>query len=223
MLEKIATGDGFKVTLGVLGNLDLDMVNRTVILLDTGRPILQSTTEQELRSLKNMFSNGNTVFWVTGGRNATPEYGANVGMSRVLRKEIPSIRLHTFDIDMSRKTLDEASDEIWRVFSIERSTGSWESMFDRIERDGVVHIDRVVPDHDLNTEYSRSDDATEMTKFKSHKSLVLDIENVGQLDTLYFKEDFQVDGPLLPEFVEVKVEATGVSWKVFCSDRPISL
>lgn len=195
-----------------------------MILLDTGRPLLEDPEEKELKTLQAVLKNGNCVLWITGGRLSQPVYGANIGLARVVRTELTSLILHTLDIDISSgKDPEEVAKLVWGYFvpmqHKEKRATAISSSFDRLESDGIIYFDRVVPDDVLNSQFSGKDEQFTEIMFQSRPSLKINISQVGQLDTLYFEDDGQTMKPLLPGYVEIKVHTAGVNWKV-CSEVP---
>lgn len=226
MREKFS--EAYEVKLGVLKDYlscRLPPNSSIVFLQEVDHSLLSSIDETELAALQNIVRNAEYLLCVTHCRVKNPEHAMIPGFARVLRMEYPSLKLHTLDIASpnsngnitANAAAEEAAVLISRVFfaTITEKIGGGHDFERAVKDDGVIYIERMVPDEALNSSFSDKDfHEVESIPFQSKKALKIAIEKVGQLDTVYFTEDSRVNQGLKPGFVEVKIEATGVNIRV---------
>ena len=132
--------------------------------------------------------------------------------------EQPSLNFFTLDIDGSSQphvTAEHVVDILMQA--IDGSVCD----FEYVERQGVIHVSRFMPDEALNETFRQKQKAqpVEMTLQEARPSQ-LSIQNVGQLDTICFQQDLD-QKPLDPDSVEIEVRSFGLNAKVRPPSRQI--
>lgn len=136
--------------------------NTAVISLsELDQPIFKNITEQAFHALKNMFSSGKTLLWVTSGRLQDEPYSnMTVGFGRCAANETPDLRLQQLDIAEPESTDSKAIAEILiRFWHFTNETtgerGLWsvepEIVIDRDQRHLLA---RLRPISELNDRYN---------------------------------------------------------------------
>ena len=208
------------VSLAALENIDLS--NSICIFLDElDSPILATLSSEDFDAVQKLCS-AQGLLWVVQDANletATPNANLIFGMIRTFRNENAGILPILLDLDgRDRLSADATSDLICRVFKAswgaEASGREVEREF--MERHGQMFIPRVIEDNDASrwaVRQGRKGDSELQPFNQVDRPLSLTIESPGLLDTLYFEDDKSATTSLLDDFVEIKVEATGVNFR----------
>lgn len=148
------------------GIMDVDFSlidpNSTVISLsELDQPIFKDITEPAFHALKNMFSSGKTLLWVTSGRLEDEPYSnMTVGFGRCAANETPDLKLQQLDIADLECTSPETIAEILIRFRLSTTEtngeiGLWsvepEIVIDRAQRQLLA---RQRPISELNDRYN---------------------------------------------------------------------
>jgi acyl transferase domain-containing protein/NADPH:quinone reductase-like Zn-dependent oxidoreductase len=209
---------GFQVTVSSIQDGLLHPVANVVILDGLeGNSILANATEHEFLSVQKILSGANNIVWASCSSLlrglVKPESAMALGLLRSLRSERASLNAVTIDLDTIDGTLTE--DDIARFIcdiateQITKASPSIETEY-CVSADGLVFISRVLPNERLNDIYAPSQEQPESIQFEP------DLRLVGKMRS--GKVMFEVDntGPtptcdLQPEYVEVRVMATGLN------------
>ncbi|KAJ2982270.1 hypothetical protein NQ176_g1494 [Zarea fungicola] len=125
---------------------------RFLVLDELDTELLPDLSSVNWDSLKQLLASEKRVLWVTRGSQmsiTSPNRAMIHGLGRTVRAEDPSVQLTTLDVS---------------GHSVEATVGSVESILERmgqpeaynhvesefIERDGLIHINRIQPDDELN-------------------------------------------------------------------------
>ncbi|KAM3497810.1 hypothetical protein MY10362_008850 [Beauveria mimosiformis] len=180
--------------------------------------LLPDLSSVDWESLKQLLSSEKRVLWVTRGSQmsiTSPNKAMIHGLGRTVRAEDPSVQLTTLDVSGR---------------SVEATVGSVESILERmgqpetyhhvesefIEHDGLIHINRVQPDEELNAVAGESINRSEPVDESLHDSrnmIRLQCERVGTTDSLIYSEVAPHELPLDDNKVEVEVYAAGLNYK----------
>ncbi|KAM7220166.1 hypothetical protein V8F06_004494 [Rhypophila decipiens] len=194
---------------------------RNVIILDgpDGSSILANATENQFRRIQKVLTGASNVVWVSWGsllRGGTkPESAMALGLLRSLRSERASLNAVSIDFDMDGTLCDEhiarfvcdiATEQIAKTDSLSIETEYC------VSAAGKVFISRLVPNNSLNDMYAPGQGQSELESIAFDSDLRL----VGQ--TQSGKVVFEIDKTssthgtaLQPEYVEVRVVATGLN------------
>ena len=200
----------------------MDLSHSICIFLDElDSPILANLTSEDFDSVQRLCS-AQGLLWVLQDGNlatATPNASLVPGMIRTIRNENAGILPVILDLD-ARDPLspDATSDLICKVFKaswgFEVSARDMEREY--MERHGQLFVPRVVEDPNASRWVVRQDGKgeIELQKFDQiDRPLSLTMESPGLLDTLYFEDDKTVTRSLEDDYVEIKIQATGVNFR----------
>jgi acyl transferase domain-containing protein len=183
-------------------------------LLESEHPLLSVTTADQMRRIKFITDNASEIVWVTAGdliKGKFPDHALASGLSRALMLEQPSLSFFTFDVDNIHQHTERTADSLISV--LKQSPESLDYEF--VQRYGVVHVSRFVPDDELNNHFSQKQGAEEKPETLGNaKPAQIAINMPGQFDSIYFK---QIDLPecLQPYDIQVDVKAVGLNAKDF--------
>ena len=215
--RKISETIGQPVTRLTLSEVVQDSIipGSTVFsLIECSNPVLSTLTDDEMRRVKIITNNASNVVWVTGGNlleSPKPDFALVFGLARALVLEQPSLRFFTFDVDDINSHLQQTTEHLIAVLRQKSSATDLEF----IQRQGLIHVSRFVPDDALNESF-RQTQGTEVVKMslQEAKPVKLSIERVGRFDSIYF-EQLDLERSLEPTAVRVQVTAVGINAKDF--------
>jgi NADPH:quinone reductase-like Zn-dependent oxidoreductase/malonyl CoA-acyl carrier protein transacylase len=183
-------------------------------LLESKSAILPTISDEEMSLIKTLTHNASTLVWVTSGNllnGQKPDHSLVFGLSRAVMMEQPSLRFFAYDVDNIDINRVRTARNVVSVFK--RSPTALPD-FEYIERDGIVHVSRFVPDDLLNEAFRQNQGAetVELPLIEAQPAQI-SIKSPGQFDTLFFK---QIN---LPELgtgqVQIGVKAVGLNAKDF--------
>ncbi|KAL9123287.1 MAG: hypothetical protein Q9187_000159 [Circinaria calcarea] len=182
-------------------------------LIECQQPILVTATDDEMHRIKLITDNASTIVWVTGGNfleGANPNFALISGIARALVLEQPSLQFFTFDIDDVYSQVQQTAEHLISVLS-QRDVLDMEF----VQRRGVVHVSRFVPDHALNDSFRQKQGTETVTiPLQEAKPARLSIERTRQFDTIFFKQ-MEPQKHLDATAVQVQVMSVGLNAKDF--------
>ncbi|RAK98996.1 type I polyketide synthase [Aspergillus ibericus CBS 121593] len=185
----------------------------TVIsLLEVSNPLLATISDDEMDAIKAITDNASILVWVTNGdmmSGTRPDFALVSGLSRALMLEQPSLQFLTYDID--DPTTDPSRSAHNLVQTLLELDGPLAD-FEYVEKGGVVHISRFLPDDDLNREFRQRQGSEKIElSLQQARPVQLALDQPGQFDNIYFK---QIELPALaPHEVQIQVKAVGLNAK----------
>lgn len=151
-------------TFDSITDVEFSLINpdSTVISLsELDHPIFKDITEQAFHALKNMFSSGKTLLWVTSGRLQDEPYSnMTVGFGRCAANETPDLRLQQLDIaDPDSTDADTIAETLIRFWLSTNETSSERGLWSVepeivIDRDQRQLLARLRPISELNDRYN---------------------------------------------------------------------
>ncbi|RJE19312.1 polyketide synthase [Aspergillus sclerotialis] len=184
--------------------------------------ILVGCKESDFISIKDTLQNANTIVWVTQGATDTcsrPDSSLAIGLLRVCRRENPTTRAITVDLDAdSNRSVDEVAMCLLRF--IERLHLSGDDR-EWIERGGQWFLPRLVTD-DLVSSVISNDNIASLSQALQVKSLReatrprplrLAVGYSKTLQDMHFIEDTSFNVPLAEDEIELEVKATGINFR----------
>ncbi|RYP33985.1 hypothetical protein DL767_004506 [Monosporascus sp. MG133] len=184
-----------------------------VSFLELEEPLLATSTDSEMRAVKEITDNASALVWVTGGGLLTgsePTKGLASRLSRAVMVEQPALKFVTFDVDDIHSEVEHTSRNIISAL-LRSSIGAEDREF--VQKDGVVHISRYAPDDGLNELFRQKQGLqTRQMALEEADNVQLAIGVDGQLDSLFFKQ-IPASQALGPDDVEVEVRAVGLNAK----------
>lgn len=194
----------------------------TVLVLDElYTPVLTQITPDQWDSLKTLLTSGTNLLWVTQGSQhevTNPDTALAHGLFRVVRREDPSIKVTTLDVESSTNsttTGQAIADVLEKLTTTKRAAGLVETEF--AERGGIVYVHRVVPDGPVNGFRRDEREGTEPVLRELHgveAAVALRAERLGTFQGLTWSETGVSEVPVEADRVEVEVFAAGVNFKV---------
>nr|A0A6F9DXA0.1 RecName: Full=Partially reducing polyketide synthase men1; Short=R-PKS men1 [Menisporopsis theobromae]CAB3277415.1 Men1 [Menisporopsis theobromae] len=181
-----------------------------ISLLEFDTPLLDRLTEEDFGLVKQLITQAASLQWVT----AIPEPHAStvMGLARVARFEVPSLRFQTVTLDPSSVlALDRAAT---LIIQAQKKSTSQDKEFKEV--DSVLHVPRVDIDAPLNEQVTRlllEEDVEPMPLGSGDAARKLCIRNPGMLNTLCFEIDSLPSTVLAEDEVEMQVKASGLSPK----------
>ena len=196
----------------------LKEIKIVVVLDELFASIIDRLDEQQWAVLKHLIQQ-RCYLWVTTGAHLSvtdPTKATIAGLLRTIRAE-EQLRLTTLDVE--RPTGDTTAAAISacleRLCGPESDSGNpTDSEF--VERGGVVHVSRLLPDTNLTALQSDELSArtTEIAELHASKALIqLRSERLGNLDALHFGEVAPEMVPLPDGLLEVEIYAAGLNYK----------
>ncbi|KAF3925322.1 hypothetical protein ABW20_dc0108590 [Dactylellina cionopaga] len=190
-----------------------------ISLLELQTTILGTTSESELNLIKLLTNQATCLMWVTNGNlmsGERPEYSLAFGLSRAVMMEQPSLRFFAYDVDDLNGNLQRSARNIVSLF---KRIAPDLADFEYIERNGVPHVSRFIPDEGLNSAFRQTQEASTVKvplgniQAIQGASAQLSIKAPGQFDSIFFT---QISLPELePHEVQVSVKAVGLNAKDF--------
>ena len=138
------------------------------------------------------------------------------GINTVLMNEFSTNNLKFATLDIDDANAPNIASFITEV-CIEIGTASSRAKCetDFLLKDNILHISRVVPDMELNEEFTLDTGSGRAEQdFPTSGNVQLALETPGLLDTVYFRETPSCDIDLEADEVEIKVKAVGLNMKV---------
>ncbi|KAK6544731.1 hypothetical protein TWF694_001416 [Orbilia ellipsospora] len=198
----------------------------SLLEIQTPESIFSRVSGPEFENIKILVEQAATLLWVTNGDLLTgrnPNHSFAFGLSRAVRLEQPSLKFIVYDVDdptiETQKTVQNIVSTLTRTSSIADT--------EFVEKNGMVHISRFVPDNNLNGIFQLSQGAIaakmplkSFWKATTPKGSVSDfsaisaqlcIKTPGQFNSLFFK---QISLPRLESHqVQVSVRSVGLNAK----------
>ncbi|KAL8737061.1 MAG: hypothetical protein Q9181_002058 [Wetmoreana brouardii] len=175
------------------------------------------------QALKNLIDSGSRLLWVTNGAQRSiknPDNALAHGLFRVIRMEAANAKLTTLDVQSNTSPATGlAIVELLNFLSNEESKILQETEF--AERDGVLHIHRVVPNTAVNDfKQSEREGAQPMLRslHDAEAAVALRAERLGTFQSLTWCETDVAEAPVKEGKVEVKIMAVGANFKTILID-----
>ncbi|KAF2758542.1 putative polyketide synthase [Pseudovirgaria hyperparasitica] len=193
--------------------------NSTVLILDEIlNNLLFEVNDVQWTILQQLVSMNCKILWVTRKAQMNvknPSAALIWGLSRSIRQENPENVLMTLDVEsVSDETTARAISEV--LHRVKVSTGSMGADCEFVEKDGMLHIERIVQD-DVLASFQKCREAgmelTDQSLFDIDAYVRLISSRVGTLDSLSWEEVTQWQTPLADNDVEVDVHAVGLNFK----------
>ncbi|KAI1261843.1 reducing type I polyketide synthase 10 [Xylariaceae sp. FL1019] len=191
-------------------------------LCELQSPLLAGISDEDMHKVKIIIDNVSSLIWTTNAdilHGTRPDHALMGGLSRALMLEQPSLKVFTYDIDEPDKHLEATAQRLAALLSQGRSisSSSKDADYEFVQRKGVVHVSRFVPDDAVNQSFrSRQGLATVKRRVDEAGDFRLLVRQAGQLDTIYFHSQgtTPTGAPTIgPGEVRIKVASVGVNAK----------
>ncbi|KAK9419086.1 hypothetical protein SUNI508_01063 [Seiridium unicorne] len=219
---------------------DHESDNLTIVIDSAEHPLLLNPSPETFEQVKKLLLQGGNILWVSfqssppsGGKEALKNMIS--GMSRVLRRENPGLRLVTVDVQDPVQPCD-SNDELQHViqtlteialrsFWSSEDVSADESKLDHeyAIRGNKLIIPRVIPDDHLaahiesrhSLEQNMTGDTTlvDCRYFGENRPLKFDVQVPGLLKSVRFVDNDDMLSPLGPEEIQIQARAHGLSFR----------
>ncbi|KAH9896185.1 beta-ketoacyl synthase domain-containing protein [Xylariomycetidae sp. FL2044] len=186
-----------------------DTSNSTyIILTELESPTLLNMTEEAMKSLKRLMS-CKTLIWLT--QDGTPEAQLVTGFASTIRLEYPAVNFVTVMVD----TIQDGNQIATLLPRILESAAAGAETSFRIAG-GVINIPRLVEAEYMTSHIDEQTQPIEVIEEEFGKdparSLRLQVETIGLLDTIRFEDNPVHEAPLGELEVEFETKASGVNF-----------
>ncbi|KAL8912790.1 MAG: hypothetical protein Q9171_002248 [Xanthocarpia ochracea] len=189
-----------------------------LVLDDLSTALLPTIREEQWESLKALTQVGSKILWATESSQldvTKPEKAMAHGLFRTVRAEDPSVGVTTLDVESASgpKTI-QAIDTVLR--SLQRPASKTHVENEYVERDGVISICRILPNHPVNHAEQEDRQGADLLVMDLHKAgtcVRLQCERLGTIDSFCYTEVDSVELPLPDGCVEVEIAAAGLNFK----------
>jgi NADPH:quinone reductase-like Zn-dependent oxidoreductase/SAM-dependent methyltransferase len=193
-----------------------DLGDTLIIVYDSlTKPILQNFDRDDFESFRTTLVHATNVLWISpaSGHDANSSSGAVYGLARTLRSENATLNFVVFEADTSSRLEDQTSNLDLIITQCLISSSDY-SESEYVERDGMLHIRRILGDAQLNEAIVENGKGIikRDVKFRD-ANLRLTVKTPGLLDSLHFIQASDLPVELAPTDVEVRVKAVGVNFK----------
>ena len=196
-----------------------DIKTNQIIVLDELSVSLFPDMQAEVWDImKKLTSSGKHILWVTKGAQmqvTDPENAMIFGLARTVRAEDPSVKLTCLDIESD--TGDYSIDAINDVAqSLRKGQPKTRIENEFVERNGVIYVGRIQPDHVVNDIWTPKDGVSHTKDIAIHKHdnlIRLTCTRVGNIDSLMYTEVAKQELPIRDNCVEVEIAAAGLNFK----------
>ncbi|KAI4237003.1 MAG: hypothetical protein LQ349_002190 [Xanthoria aureola] len=198
-----------------LASVELAPNTITISLLEIEDPLLATMTASEMDLLRRMTDKTTDLVWLTGANymgGSSPDLTLSSGLSRALMLEQPSLRFAILDIGSVSTRLESqrVCHEIEKVLFADDLPDDKEF----VSKGGLLHISRFVPDNGLNDRFTQRQNRQpcDMT-LQAAAPARLAIKTIGNMDTIYFQQESEVEGEIPEGLVDIDVKAVSLNAK----------
>jgi acyl transferase domain-containing protein/NADPH:quinone reductase-like Zn-dependent oxidoreductase/SAM-dependent methyltransferase len=194
-----------------------------IVVDSADKPILVNPSPARFHQVTALATTAESIIWITAqGTDSpttnSPEKGMISGLARVARAENDGMKFLL--IDIQQNSIESREGAVAAISNLlDASFGPISELEKSREtefqyRDGQLHISRLIPDSKFDRWIDDGKPKKDIGLFHdARRSLKLDVETPGLLDSLIFVEDSLVNIPLAPDEVEIKTMAHGVNFK----------
>ncbi|KAI2613390.1 putative polyketide synthase [Hypoxylon sp. NC1633] len=214
--KKLLSSRGWEIVERTLPLNDIPSESTVLVLDEMFSPVLSNMSDDQFTSLRKLIDLRCRLLWVTMGSQMKvthPELGLFFGTSRTLLSEYPTHQIMSLDVESntSSASLDAINTALEHINSVD-GLARVDSEF--VEREGVYHISRVIPDDPINQAEKDDKDGPELKPeiIHGHKSTIrLISKRPGTLDALLYAE--VEEAPLADDEVEIDIQAAALNFK----------
>lgn len=194
----------------------IDPGSTVVSTVDLVEPVTETLDSHKLRYLQAIFESASNLIWLSGGRlfqAHNPNQAPIVGLARAVMLEQPAFRFLYIDIDLNTVELEALKGNVITVLRQTITSPAFDLEY--LQDKGVLHVSRLVPERQLNKQFQAKEDSQVVELPLSEAGRCqLGIARVGQIDSLHFVQQTDMQPGLEPGFVEVHVSNIGLNAKV---------
>ncbi len=212
-----------KVCLGLTKNTNCDIVsiheaastekrdeNIYILLLEIEKPFIRDMNIKSYENLQKILFSAQQLLWVTveeeKSSKTTSDYDMMTDLARVLRLKNIKLKFIIMILESQVNVIKSQAKRILKIFKITTFNSLNNCELEYIERDKIMHINRLVKVNDMNIDLHAkiSLQKHKIIEFEQSSSLKLIIAILSLLDSLQFIENTNCMKSL--EAYEVKLE-----------------
>ncbi|KAL4746292.1 hypothetical protein BDW72DRAFT_207477 [Aspergillus terricola var. indicus] len=183
-------------------------------LCELHTPLLSTSSDAEMAQIKLMTDNATSLVWLTNGdiMNGTrPDFALASGIARALTLEQPSLTFYTFDLDEPDTDIGLTAQHLIAILN----QPSWNPDLEFVQRRGIVHISRFIPDDGFNATFrNRQGLETTAIPLQDAGAVELTLSRAGRFDEIFFTQtQLEPVSTLRPTEVHIQVAAVGLNAK----------
>lgn len=190
-----------------------------IFLLELAQPVWYGIARKKFLHLRNLLSTAHKAIWVQKGAEVLPHFRLIEGVSRVLNSELNMAALTLLRLEDKGSMLETM--QMGHILQLcQQKLESDDIDTEYVERDGILHIPRLVSRFKLNEQIEmRLRPRRRVTRpwhAKNHVPLRLTIGSPGLLNTLHWAEDTENTphaGSLGDTDVELRVHNVGLNFR----------
>ncbi|KAJ8063559.1 hypothetical protein OCU04_007431 [Sclerotinia nivalis] len=214
-VESTLQASGWTISSAPIEEVTADKDSIVLIVDELSKPVLTQISEKQWDTLKQLIGTGTQIVWVTKGAQTTqitnPDDAMVEGLFRVIRREDPLAKLVTLDVQAATGPATSwAIDQVLRKLPVSTET-------EYAERDGILLIQRIVPDIKVNefkaAESGKGLEPVSKGLHATEAQVRIQAEKIGTLQSLTWCETAIGEVPIEPGMVEIEVMAVGVNFK----------
>ena len=191
-------------------------LNFCICLLELEETLFLDIKAKDWIQFKAMIHSANSLLWTTRGRESRPEFGLVTGLARTIRLGYPTLILIELALQQDCTTSGVAK-HVSRIFNVSISDPVEQTESEYLERNGILHVDRIVEANYMNNAVQASLAPPKLKlrnlREQADNEVYLAIQTPGLLNTLRFCESERPKEPLGTNEVEVQVKSLGVTFK----------
>ncbi|KAK5989608.1 Highly reducing polyketide synthase PKS6 [Cladobotryum mycophilum] len=174
---------------------------------------------QQFDNLKRLITSSEVILFVSCNETnpgQMPNHGWVPGFCRSLRLEHPDIRIVTLQVEGQLDTgkIDTVA-TILQSPSMDPAVPGAEVDSEFLQRDGQLYVPRAVHQQEMSDyiHQSHGNLGTIQDQFFGSRALVVGLGAPNQIETLRWTDDLEVDGPLHPDYIKIRLCAASINFK----------
>ncbi|KAI9148767.1 Prosolanapyrone synthase [Paramyrothecium foliicola] len=191
-----------------------------VSTVDMDGPALTTRDETYFNAIQSLVPRVSSMVWVAADLSIPGESSIMKGMLRSIAAENMGSKYAFIELDHNAYTSQEtaASLVVQKLDELQTSSSSSEVDRECVIREGVFHIERLLPAQSHNEQFrlrAGYEDNVQERPVGSQLPLMARYGTPGVLSSLYFSNDPEFDLPLKDDCVEIQTQAIGLNFKDF--------
>lgn len=206
-------------TLKELEMVEIPAKSIVISCLEMKQPFLPVMSPDQMDLLRRVTDKTTDLLWLTGAAmldGKIPDLTLASGLSRALMLEQPALRFAVLDLGIFADEMSSKNhSQVHRL--IEQALLDSDTPDDKefVQKGGLLHVSRFVPDSGLNSHFSQRKNHTPVTMTLEEASPArLAIDKVGLMDTIYFQQESEAESNPPAGFVDIHVKAVSLNAKV---------
>ncbi|OTB04012.1 hypothetical protein M426DRAFT_59505 [Hypoxylon sp. CI-4A] len=186
-----------------------------------GCGLLWSWRERDFLAFRKVVASTRAIFWVTRASQLeakNPQSSLIQALSRTIRSEDPRKKFVTFDMDSSTSLSGTSAVSTAQTIMAMLERSVFESKktepveTEYAERNGEIKVPRLIPVNSLNSMIERGSTSIEpvlqLMPTPPERPLKLEIGEIGNVGSLYWRDDLEANVALSPDEVRIRVIAS---------------